>query len=326
MRVQEIAHQLGGVIEGDATREITSMSSLDEARPGDISFFTDSKYAKKLATTRASAVLVPTAWQGEASTTLIRVDNPNAAFAQVGAWFAPAPIVRTPGVHPTAILGTNVTLGKDVYVGPYTVIEDNTVIGDRCRIEAQVYIGHDVVIGEDSLIYPQVTIREGTRVGKRAIFHSGVRLGGDGYGFNPTITPDGAIKIEKIPQIGIVEIGDDVEIGCNTTIDRARFGRTRVGNSVKIDNLVRLGHNVQVGDYSGMAEKMKALAEMFLGGEQHVIAEFDAVFERVLAQKLLTEAGRALIAAKLGDAVKDSDPSVVKSAPTPAVGPASVKA
>jgi UDP-3-O-[3-hydroxymyristoyl] glucosamine N-acyltransferase len=265
MRVQEIAHQLGGVIEGDATREITSMSSLDEARPGDISFFTDSKYAKKLATTRASAVLVPTAWQGEASTTLIRVDNPNAAFAQVGAWFAPAPIVRTPGVHPTAILGTNVTLGKDVYVGPYTVIEDNTVIGDRCRIEAQVYIGHDVVIGEDSLIYPQVTIREGTRVGKRAIFHSGVRLGGDGYGFNPTITPDGAIKIEKIPQIGIVEIGDDVEIGCNTTIDRARFGRTRVGNSVKIDNLVQLGHNVQVGDYSGIIAQAGVAGSTIIG-------------------------------------------------------------
>jgi UDP-3-O-[3-hydroxymyristoyl] glucosamine N-acyltransferase len=265
MRTQEIAERLGGLLEGDGFVEIVAMSSLSEARTGDISFFTDSKYAKQLATTKASCVLVPKDWAGSCSAAaVIRVESPNAAFAHVGALYAPPPVVRKPGIHPTALIGNNVTLGQDVYVGPYTVIEENSVIGDRCVIEAQVFIGSNVRIGKGGLIYPQVTIREGTMIGDRVILHSGVRLGGDGYGFNPVIKPDGSITIEKIPQIGIVELGDDVEIGCNTTIDRARFGRTRVGNSVKIDNLVQLGHNVQVGDYSGI------IAQAGVAGSTHI--------------------------------------------------------
>jgi UDP-3-O-[3-hydroxymyristoyl] glucosamine N-acyltransferase len=253
MRVKEVAERLGGLVEGDGELELVSLSSLEEARAGDIGFFKDSKYEKLLAVTRASAVLVPRAWLGACSAAaLIRVDDPNAAFAKVGEWFAPPPVVRAPGVHPTAVIGPGVRLGLDVHVGPWTVIDDGAVIGDRCVIEAQVFIGQHVELGESCHIYPQVTIREGCRLGRRAIIHSGVRIGGDGYGFNPVLGADGSIRIEKIPQIGIVELGDDVEIGCNTTIDRARFGRTRIGNSVKIDNLVQIGHNVQVGDYSGI--------------------------------------------------------------------------
>lgn len=265
MRAQEIADKLSGQLEGDGAVEIVAMSSLSEARAGDISFFTDSKYAKQLAATKASCVLVPRDCVSPCpAKAVIRVDSPNASFAQVGAWYAPPPVVRTPGIHPTAVIGKGVKLGKDVYVGAYTVIEDDTVIGDGCVIDAQVFIGSNVKIGNCGLIYPQVTVREGTIIGDRVILHSGVRLGGDGYGFNPVIKPDGTIKIEKIPQIGIVELGDDVEIGCNTTIDRARFGRTRVGNSVKIDNLVQLGHNVQVGDYSGI------IAQAGVAGSTHI--------------------------------------------------------
>ena len=253
MRAQEIADKLSGQLDGDGAVEIVSMSNLDEARIGDISFFTDTKYAKQLAATHASAVLVPLDWRGECpAKAIIRVTNPNAAFAQVGAWFAPAPVTRAPGVHPTAIVSASATLGQGVHVGAWTVIEDGTVIGDNCVIEAQVFIGSQVRVGNGCRVYPQVSIREGSIIGHRAIIHSGVRIGGDGYGFNPVVGADGSITIEKIPQIGIVEIGDDVEIGCNTTIDRARFGRTRIGNSVKIDNLVQIGHNVQVGDYSGI--------------------------------------------------------------------------
>ena len=253
MRAQEIADKLSGQLDGDGAVEVVAMSNLDEARAGDISFFTDTKYAKSLAATQASAVLVPQDWRGDCpAKAVIRVASPNAAFAQVGAWFAPAPVVRAPGIHPTAIVSPSVTLGQNVHIGAWTVIEDDTVIGDNCIIEAQVFIGQHVKLGNDGHIYPQVTIREGSIIGHRAILHSGVRIGGDGYGFNPVLGADGSITIEKIPQIGIVEIGDDVEIGCNTTIDRARFGRTRIGNSVKIDNLVQIGHNVQVGDYSGI--------------------------------------------------------------------------
>jgi UDP-3-O-[3-hydroxymyristoyl] glucosamine N-acyltransferase len=253
MRAREIAERLSGQVEGDGDAELVALSSLEEARKGDISFVRDSKYAKLLECTRASAVLVPRAWAGTcAGTTLIRVDDPNAAFAKVGEWFAPPPVARRPGVHATAVVGQNVRLGQDVHVGPWTVIEDGAVIGDRCVIEAQVFVGQGVELGESCHIYPQVTIREGCKLGRRVILHSGVRIGGDGYGYNPVIGADGSIRIDKIPQIGVVELGDDVEVGCNTTIDRARFGRTRIGNSVKIDNLVQIGHNVQVGDYSGI--------------------------------------------------------------------------
>lgn len=252
MLAKEIAERLSGTLEGDGELEIVALSSLEEARAGDIAFFKDSKYEKRLAVTRASVVLVPRAWQGTCPVAAIRVEDPNAAFAKVGEWFAPPPVVREPGIHPTALIGASVRLGRDVHVGPWTVIEEGTVIGDRCVIEAQVFIGQHAELGEGCHIYPQVTIREGCKLGRRVILHSGVRIGGDGYGYNPKIGPDGRITIEKIPQIGIVELGDDVEIGCNTTVDRARFGRTRIGNCTKIDNLVQIGHNVQVGDMSGI--------------------------------------------------------------------------
>lgn len=253
MTVQELAARLGGEVTGETSAEIVALASLAEARKGDVSFFKDSKYAKHLAATRASAVLVPQAWQGECpAPAVIRVSDPNAAFGKAAEWFAPPPVVRAPGIHPTAVIGQDVRLGRDVHVGPWSVIEDGAVIGDRSVIEAQVFIGQRVELGDDAHIYPQVTIREGCRIGRRVILHSGVRIGGDGYGYNPVFRPDGTISVEKIPQLGIVELGDDVEIGCNTTVDRARFGRTRIGNSTKIDNLVQIGHNVEVGDYSGI--------------------------------------------------------------------------
>ncbi len=253
LSASEIAARLGGTVEGDGACEIAALSSLTEARRGDISFFKDAKYAGQLAATRASAVLVPRAWSGACpAQALIRVDDPNAAFTQVGGWFAPPPVVRLPGVHPTAVLGEGVTLGEGVHIGPWTVVEANTRVGAGCVLEAQVFVGSDVTLGEGCHLYPQVTVREGCVLGRRVILHSGVRIGGDGYGYNPVLGADGSIRIEKIPQTGIVELGDDVEVGCNTTIDRARFGRTRIGNSVKIDNLVQIGHNVQIGDYSGV--------------------------------------------------------------------------
>ena len=253
MTVQELSERLGGQLSGDASLEILALASLAEARVGDVSFFKDSKYARQLAATRASAVLVPHDWQGECpAPALIRLADPDAAFIRAAEWFAPPPVARMPGIHPTAVIAQGVRLGQDVHVGPWTVIEEGAVIGDRSVIEAQVFIGQRVELGEACHIYPQVTIREGCLLGRRVILHSGVRIGGDGYGYNPVFRPDGSISVEKIPQLGIVELGDDVEVGCNTTIDRARFGRTRIGNSTKIDNLVQIGHNVQVGEYSGI--------------------------------------------------------------------------
>ena len=253
MTLQELADRLQGQLTGDGALEISALASLSEARPGDLSFYKDRKYIKQLTTTRATAILVENAWEGETSAkAVIRVADPNGAFAIAAPWFAPPEVIREPGIHPTAVIAPDVMIGERVYVGPWTVIEAGSEIGDDCVIEAQVFIGQRVTVGKGSHLYPQVTVREGCVLGERVILHSGVRIGGDGYGYNPVFLPNGTIRVDKIPQLGIVELGNDVEIGCNTTVDRARFGRTRIGHSTKIDNLVQIGHNVQVGDFSGI--------------------------------------------------------------------------
>ena len=249
----ELAERLGGTLTGDGSVEVRALESLFAARPGDAAFFKDAKYAAQLAATKASVVLVSETWQGTCpAPAVIRVPDPDGAFARAAVWFEPSPPERAPGIHPTALIGRDVHLGASVHVGPYTVIEDGCVIGDGCVIEAQVFLGRQVSMGEGCHIYPQVTVREGCILGCRVVLHSGVRIGGDGYGYTPKVAADGTVTIDKIPQLGIVELGDDVEVGCNATIDRARFGRTRIGNSTKIDNLVQIGHNVQVGSCSGI--------------------------------------------------------------------------
>ncbi|MDD2597730.1 MAG: UDP-3-O-(3-hydroxymyristoyl)glucosamine N-acyltransferase [Kiritimatiellae bacterium] len=266
MNIGAIAKHIGGELSGDQGLEITGMANLAEALPGEIAFFRDAKYTRQLERTRASAVLVPTDWAGVCpAQAIIKVADPSAAFMKVGELFAPPPVVRDPGIHPSAIIDASVTLGAGVHIGPYTVIEAGATIGDHCVIEAQVLIGQHVTMGAGCHIYPQVTVREGSLLGNRVILHTGVRIGSDGYGYNPKIGADGNITIEKIPQIGIVELGDDVEVGSNTTIDRARFGRTKIGNSVKIDNLVQIGHNVQVGDYSGIIAQAGIAGSAIIG-------------------------------------------------------------
>ncbi len=251
MRASELAKILGGTLEG-ADVELNACGGLEEARPGDLSFCKDPKHVKLVQTTRASAVLLPPDWSEGAPCAIIRVDDPNQACMVAAKLFAPPEPVRRPGVHPTALIDPSVTLGEGVHVGALTIIEKGAVIGAGAVIEAQVFIGEGCHVGAGTHVYPQVTLREGTLVGKDCIIHCGVRLGGDGYGFNHGQREDGSVYIEKIPQLGIVEIGDGVEIGSNTTIDRARIGRTYIGPMTKIDNLVQIGHNVKVKGYSGL--------------------------------------------------------------------------
>ena len=251
MKASELAGILGGVLEGEDV-ELKACGGLEEARPGDLSFCKAPKHAKLVESTKASAVLLPPDWDRGAPCTVIRVADPNHACMAAAKLFAPPEPVRAPGVHASALVDPSVRLGKDVHVGAFTVIERGAEIGDGAVIEAQVFIGEGCRIGAGSHIYPQVTLREGTVIGRDCIIHCGVRLGGDGYGFNNARRPDGSIFIEKIPQLGIVEIGDGVEIGSNTTIDRARIGRTYVGPMTKIDNLVQIGHNVKIKGYSGL--------------------------------------------------------------------------
>ena len=251
MKASELAKLLGGTLEGEDA-EIVACGGLEEARAGDLSFCKDPKHVKLVESTKASAVLLPPDWDKGAPCAVIRVADPNRACMAAAKMFAPAEPERKPGVHPTAIIGQDVKLGEGVHVGAYTVIEKGAEIGDGAVIEAQVFIGEGCKVGARTHLYPQVTLREGTIVGRECIIHCGVRLGGDGYGFNNGRREDGSVFIEKIPQLGLVEIGDGVEIGSNTTIDRARIGRTYIGPMTKIDNLVQIGHNVKVKGYSGL--------------------------------------------------------------------------
>lgn len=252
MKASELAKALGGTLEGEDV-EIVACGGLEEARPGDLSFCKDPKHVGLVQQTKASAVLLPPEWDKGAPCAIIRVADPNHACMAAAKIFAPPEPVRAPGVHATAIVDQSVKLGVNVHIGAFTIVEKGAEIGDGAVIEAQSFIGENCKVGAGTHIYPQVTLREGTIVGKSCIIHCGARLGGDGYGFNTVTDPASPFpKIEKIPQLGIVEIGDGVEIGSNTTIDRARIGRTYIGPMTKIDNLVQIGHNVKVKGYSGL--------------------------------------------------------------------------
>ena len=240
--LKQLAATSGGELIGDPSLQIRGAASLAEATPGEISFFANRKYIGQLRKTRASAVFVPPDFAEPINAAQIRVSNPTKAFEQVVVKFAPKPVAFTPGVHPSAIVDPTARLGKRVSVQPHAVIEAGARIGDDTVIGAGSYIGHETVVGPACLIYPRVTIREMSRIGSRVIIHSGAVIGADGFGFEMV---DG--QQQKIQQLGIVQIDDDVEIGANTTIDRARFGRTWIQQGVKIDNLVQVAHNVVIG-------------------------------------------------------------------------------
>ena len=268
MRLSELAALVGGRFESAEDPEISGVSSLHDALPGDVTFFANPKYAKQLATTKASAVLVradcdlPPPAAGGA---LVRVESPDLAFAKAVPLFTKPAIVRAPGVHPSAVVDPTATLGKDVYVGPLAVIGPGAVVGDRCVIEAHVVVADEAVLGEDCHLYPMVSIRERCRLGNRVTIHNGTVVGADGFGYNTKIGADGSIAVEKIPQLGNVEIGDDVEIGANAAIDRARFGSTVIGPHTKIDNLVQIAHNVRTGPYCGIVSQVGIAGSTHLG-------------------------------------------------------------
>ena len=242
--LREVAEIIGGEVVGDETVVITGVCGIREAKEGDLTFVANAKYLPLIRQTRASAIITSREVK-ETSKPIIRTDNPDLAFAKMLSLLAPNEITHPKGIHPTAILGKNVQLGQDVAIQPYAVIGDHVRIGDRTIVYAGVFIGDRSTIGSDTLIYPHVTIRERSVIGNRVIIHSGTIIGSDGFGFS---TVKG-IHV-KIPQIGIVRIDDDVEIGANVTIDRARFGVTHIKQGTKIDNLVQIAHNAVIGEHS----------------------------------------------------------------------------
>lgn len=232
-----------GAVEGDAQTAIRGISNIEDAQDGDITFAENEKLLFSAGRSLASAVIAPAAaTRGDiGQKTLIRVKNPRFAFAQVLRIFAPEPKAYQ-GIHPSAIIGENAALGRNASVHALAVLGDNVRLGDNCIIYPFAYLGDNVQLGDNCVVYPHVVLHNDTEIGSSVVIHSGSVLGTDGFGY---------MFIEnrhyKIPQIGRVIIEDDVEIGANVTIDRARTGSTRIGAGTKIDNMVHIGHNVSVG-------------------------------------------------------------------------------
>ena len=225
----EIAQRLGGRVAGDPATRVRQVGSLEHAQAGEISFLSSAKFKSRLAATRASAVVLSGEFEGLTALPRIVCEAPYLYFARVSQLFNPL-TVQAPGVHPTAVLAEGVRLGSGVSIG------------------AGCVIGRDVAIGEGSCLYPRVVVYEKCLLGKRVIVHSGAVIGADGFG----LAQDAGAWV-KIPQIGRVRIGDDVEIGANTTIDRGAIDDTVIEEGVKLDNQIQIGHNVRVGAHTAMA-------------------------------------------------------------------------
>jgi UDP-3-O-[3-hydroxymyristoyl] glucosamine N-acyltransferase len=245
MTLRELAGRVNARLAPDVGDvEISNVASLADANPGDISFFGNPKYINALRKTRATAVLLPESFTEEVPFHCLFVPDPAAAFAQILPLFTPQPIVRAPGIHQTAVISPDAEIGEGCSIGAHVVIESGAKIGARSVIEAQCFIGQQSTLGENCHLHPNVTVRERCLIGNRVILHCGVVVGADGFGYE---FRDG--KQQKIPQTGTVQIDEDVEIGSNSAVDRARFGRTWIQRGTKIDNLVQIGHNVTIGEH-----------------------------------------------------------------------------
>ncbi len=254
MTVRDIAAALGAAVEGDAAAEIGRVAKIEEAGPGDISFLANPKYQKYLETTLASAVIIGRTVEapgrtGAAPPVYLRVDDPYTSFLKVLLLFHPPADPLPPGIHPTAVVEPGVTLGAGVRLGAHVVVGERSTVGEGAMILHGTVIGRDVTVGARTLLYANVTVREGCRIGERVIIHSGTVIGSDGFGF----APKGDGSYEKIPQLGIVAVGDDVEIGANCAVDRATMGETRIERGAKLDNLIQVAHNVVIGENTVIA-------------------------------------------------------------------------
>lgn len=239
----EIASRLGGVVKGDAGRTISDIKPLDAAGPGDLSFIANPRYRKAALSSRAGCLLAGPA-DDLPGCTLIQVANPYAALASAMQLFFP-PRLFEPGVSEHAVIGRGTSLGENVSIGPYVVVGRDCVLEEAVALLPGVVVGDRVHIGPGAVLHPGVVVYEGVVLGARVVVHAGCVIGSDGFGY-----ADSEGRREKIPQVGNVVVGDDVEIGACATIDRATFGSTEIGARTKIDNLVQIAHNVAIGEDS----------------------------------------------------------------------------
>ena len=247
--VSEIASMIEGSFTGDALKVVEGVNSLLLANENELAFLSSAKYLAVFAKSKAGVVLVPRDYTPPERENIVMIacDNPDKSFTKLCALFAPPAIEYAPGIHPSAVIHPTAKIGENVHIGATAVIDEGAEIGANTVICAGVYIGHFCKIGFKALIYPNVSVMRYCTIGKCCIIHAGTTIGSDGFGYTPTFK-----GLVKVPQNGIVRIDDDVEIGANCTIDRARFAKTWIKKGVKIDNLVHVAHNVIVGESSAL--------------------------------------------------------------------------
>ena len=267
LAASEIARRIGARLEGPDV-EVRGVAPIEEAEAGQISFIANPKYVKHARETRASVLIVPEDLELSSPATLLRARNPYFAFQQVVRLFHPETLKLSPGVHPLAVVDPGAELGEDVAIGPLAVVEAGAKVGARTQIFPGCYVGPQVRIGEDCVLHANVTVRERVEIGNRVIVHAGTVIGSDGFGF----AREGGVY-HKIPQAGTVVIEDDVEIGANCAIDRATLGQTRIRRGVKMDNLIQVGHNVEIGEntvvaaQAGFAGSTRVGENVMVGGQ-----------------------------------------------------------
>lgn len=266
----QIAALANGTVEGDGEVKINTIAKIEEGHPGAISFLANPKYIQYIYTTESSAVLVSNDFVAEQpiKATLIRVADPYATVARLLQTVQQMTTPQLKGLEQPCFVSDGVAIDEDSYIGAFAYVGKGVKLGNRVKIYPQAYVGDGCVIGDDTTIYAGAKVYHGCKIGNRCIIHSGAVIGADGFGFAPT--PNG---YDKIPQIGNVEIADDVEIGANTTIDRAMMGSTRIEKGVKLDNLIQIAHNCQVGantvmaSQSGVAGSTKVGEWCMVGGQ-----------------------------------------------------------
>ncbi|MGB3210124.1 MAG: UDP-3-O-(3-hydroxymyristoyl)glucosamine N-acyltransferase [Desulforhopalus sp.] len=258
--VLALAEMVNGQVAGDKTVLIQGFAPLDAAGPKEISFLAKAKMADLLETTGAGAMIVPLAVEEAANLPLIRVKDPYLAVAIIHSFFMETPF-QSKGIHPRAFVGDECVLGREISIGPLAALGDRVKLGERVTVEAGAVIGDDVVIGDDTTVKANVTIYNQSIIGKRVTIHAGTVIGSDGYGYSANERGEHI----KRPQVGIVRIDDDVEIGANCCIDRAAYGTTWIKSGVKIDNLVQVAHNVIVGENSLLVAQVGISGSTTLG-------------------------------------------------------------
>ncbi len=273
IRLSELAARIGARLAGDDA-VVTGIAPIESAGPGQVTFLANAKYLRFARQSGASGIIAREAVAGARAAFLI-AENPYYAFVCAVEAFHPA-TRPDPGVSPTACIHPAARLGREVTVGHFAVVEEGASIGDRTVLFPGVVVGKGASVGDDCRIYPHVTLYERVRVGSRVVLHAGCVIGSDGFGFAPA-----AAGYRKFPQVGIVEIEDDVEIGANTTIDRAALGVTRVGRGTKLDNLVQVGHNVEIGRdtviaaQTGIAGSARIGSRVMIGGQAGIAGHLE---------------------------------------------------